>query len=398
MTYPTNGGQRQFPSLRTYPVNLFGLLLEVHSLAFQEQDTVVAACATSALWSCFQGTGKLFQHVIPSPVEITSWAGDHMPENLLAASARRFPNAGLTCTQMAHAIRRVGLEPFVVGTNTRYSLNGVMYAYLRGKIPSILACNLISNLGTPQSSVLGGHAIALTGFSLANPLPLGWGPTGFILRSSRIEKIYGHDDQVGPFARMVWDTVQIPNFGANAHSNLVVNQIDTLKTSWRGNICAEPMYVLLPLYHKIRVPFSVIHDAILSLDALLESMRVHLPNQTRGEWDIYLTTASDYKLSVRTDYLGLKVDIKPSLLVDLPRFLWRVTLRTDEQIQLDFLFDATGVAQHDLLVHVVSTGCAYAQMLGAIAVHMDQIKPPILVQTKVVLKRFLVSPVQSTVE
>ena len=31
----------------------------------------MAACATSALWSLFQKTAKIFQHSIPSPVEIT---------------------------------------------------------------------------------------------------------------------------------------------------------------------------------------------------------------------------------------------------------------------------------------------------------------------------------------
>ncbi|MDO8457708.1 MAG: hypothetical protein Q7T07_12470 [Burkholderiaceae bacterium] len=389
-TYPTDDGRRQFPSLRTYPVNLFGLQLEVHSLAFQEQDTVVAACATSALWSCFQGTGKLFQHVIPPPVEITNWAGDHMPENLLTASARAFPNAGLTGTQMAHAVRRVGLEPFVVGANSRYSLNGVMYAYLRGKIPSILACKLISGLGTPEFSVMGGHAIALTGFSLGDSLASGFGPTGFMLRSTRIDKIYGHDDQVGPFARMVWDKVQINSPASTDQPQLAPQQVEFLKTSWQGSVHANAEFVLLPLYHKIRVPFSVIHDAMLSLDAVLEISRSSLPTQARAEWDIYLTTANDYKTSVRADYSGFEFDIKPSLLVDLPRFVWRVTVRTEEQLQLDFLFDATGIAQHDLLVHVVSTGGAYAQMLGAIAPYVEQIPA---MQAKAVLKRFLVSQI-----
>tara|TARA_A100000171_G_scaffold8703_1_gene6472 strand:+ start:5155 stop:6141 length:987 start_codon:yes stop_codon:yes gene_type:complete len=188
VTYPSDGGRRQFPSLRTYSVSLFGLNLAVTSLAYQEQDTVVAACATSALWSCFQGTGKLFQHMIPPPVEITNWAGDHMPENLLAASARAFPNAGLTGTQMAHAVRRVGLEPFVVGANTRYGLNSVMYAYLQGKIPSILAARLFENVGTPNCKEMGGHAIALTGFSLGDPVATGFGPTGFLLRANRINE------------------------------------------------------------------------------------------------------------------------------------------------------------------------------------------------------------------
>jgi len=70
LTYPEEG-RRHFPITRTYEANLFGLRLSVESLAFQEQDNVAAACAPCALWSAFYGTGKQFQHPIPSPVAIT---------------------------------------------------------------------------------------------------------------------------------------------------------------------------------------------------------------------------------------------------------------------------------------------------------------------------------------
>jgi len=49
-TYPT-AGARNYPVIRKYSANLFGIELEVSTLAYQEQDTVAAACATSALWS-----------------------------------------------------------------------------------------------------------------------------------------------------------------------------------------------------------------------------------------------------------------------------------------------------------------------------------------------------------
>lgn len=87
-TYDDDDGRRWFPILRRYSANLFGIRLSVESLAYQEQDTVVAACATSALWSCLQGTGKLYQHAIPTPVEITRAATFQVPENLPANSAR----------------------------------------------------------------------------------------------------------------------------------------------------------------------------------------------------------------------------------------------------------------------------------------------------------------------
>lgn len=408
-TYSSDNGRRHFPSLRIYPVNLFGIELEVESLAYQEQDTVVAACATSALWSCFQGTGKLFQHMIPPPVEITGWAGSHMPENLLAASSRAFPNNGLTATQMAHAVRRVGLEPLVLGTNTRYGLNGAVYAYLRGKIPSILAAELVKDAESPQSSIMGGHAIALTGFSLGDEHVTGYGESGFLLRAARIDKIYGHDDQVGPFARMVWEKIEIPVpseelVGSSSHEAPDVEQVDQpgpkfdsfefLRTSWAGSVHAVPKFVLLPLYHKIRIPFSLVHEEMLRLDALIENLRQKaMPTVPRAEWDIYLTTSGDFKASARVDYAAIGIPVTPSLIVDLPRFVWRVTVRTSERFQLDFLFDATGIAQHGLLVHVVSADAEYAQMLGALAPFCQASPESFSVQVRSVLERFLASPI-----
>ncbi|MFC5694846.1 hypothetical protein ACFPU0_04645 [Pseudomonas sp. GCM10022186] len=361
-TYPSDNGRRFFPSLRTYEVHLFGLRLEVQSLAYQEQDTVVAACATSALWSCFQGTGKLFQHSIPPPVEITNWAGEHMPENIVVASARAFPNAGLTASQMAYAVRRVGLEPVVVGTKDRHGLNGVAYAFLRGRIPCVLVCSLkVWKDGGFES--IGQHAVAVTGFSLPDTPPQSHVDTGFQLRSGRIDKLYGHDDQVGPFARMSWPTAADAALGLPSEEGI-------LKTSWQNNVYADIGFVLLPLYHKIRIPYSEIHDAMLELDRIAEGVRVRLmPQVSRAEWDIYLTTASDYKTSVREDYLSWGIDPRESLYKELPRFLWRVTVRVDDQVQLEFLFDATGIANHDLLVHAVrTTGSGYALILSGVAV------------------------------
>ena len=47
-TYPESNN-RKYPVLQTYEVGLYGHSLSVTSLAFQEQDRVVAACATSAI-------------------------------------------------------------------------------------------------------------------------------------------------------------------------------------------------------------------------------------------------------------------------------------------------------------------------------------------------------------
>lgn len=340
-TYPDDNGRRTFPILRGYSANLFGIQLKIDSLAYQEQDTVVAACATSALWSCFQGTGKLFQHSIPSPVEITKAATAHVPENLPQNSARAFPNSGLTPSQMALAVKQVGLEPYVIGTPGPYLLNSTLYAYLRCRIPSILVFKLIDRVDGNDNE-LGRHAVAITGFSLGTDSPVPFHEYGFLLRASRIDKIYVHDDQVGPFARM----------------KNILGDPPHLATSFQGTgeVKAIPQALLLPLYNKIRIPFEVIHDAIMDVDNLIEIIRKEFfPKLQRPEWDIYLTTINDLKKDVFNSMraeLGSKAE--DHLVANLPRFLWRATARCGTDHHLDLLFDATGIAQQKLLVHVIA--------------------------------------------
>ncbi|NBQ68292.1 MAG: hypothetical protein EBU46_05445 [Nitrosomonadaceae bacterium] len=358
-TYSSDNGRREFPILREFAVNLFGLNLKINSLAYQEQDTVVAACATSALWSCFQGSGKLFQHSIPSPVEITKAATRHVPENLPANSARALPNAGLTATQMAIAVRDVGLEPYIIGTPNSYVLNSTLYAYLRCRIPSILTFKLVEVLDE-NNRIMGLHAVTVTGFSVGRNTPEPFSNGCFLLHSSRIDKLYAHDDQVGPFARMVWTQSK--------------NSESYLETSWSGNgiVEAHPIFLMIPLYHKIRIPFEIIHDAIYLVDMILESGRQKLyPSLQRPEWDIYLTTVSEFK----SDFLHsmrpiLGAQVEKTLTAALPRFLWRVTARCGEEYHLDLLFDATGIAQQKLLVHAIEVKPEIPTLISMFASHV----------------------------
>ena len=107
-TYPSQN-RRCFPTIRTHNVHLFGIPLKIETVAFQEQDKVVAACATSALWSIFQCTAKLFEHSIPSPVDITRTAARGP-----SRGNRALPNAGLQYPEIAEAISVLGLEPYIL--------------------------------------------------------------------------------------------------------------------------------------------------------------------------------------------------------------------------------------------------------------------------------------------
>lgn len=360
-TYPRGADGRAFPITRRYEANLFGVPLAVDTLAFQEQDSVVAACATSALWSVFQGTGKLFQHPIPSPVEITKAATILAP-----LDTRTLPDThGLTIEQMAHAIRSVSLEPFPVRVNSEYVLKSTLYAYLRGRVPLLMGVKLARKVrpsvvqltdAVVTHAPIGGHAVAVTGYNLGLPTAAPYGDTGFLLRAARIDKIYAHDDQVGPFARMAFDGERV--WLHDQYSEY------SLSTSWGSSngdneYRAVPDVVLVPLYHKIRIPFERVHDTIVPFDAFIEDLRQSFDQQDasllpqRVEWDIYLTTINDLKQSLRlSDALASEYRLQV-LLENMPRFLWRATARAGEQIVLDLLFDTTDIEQGSFFMRAI---------------------------------------------
>jgi hypothetical protein len=362
--YPSDGGRRNFPILRPYKANLFGLSLQIDSLAFQEQDMVVAACATSALWSVFHGTGMLFQHPIPSPVKITKAATDNFP-----IEDRAIPSHGLNYAQMANVIRSVGLEAIIVDVSKHYILKSTLYAYLKGSIPLIMGINLYDVTGK-KVGFMGKHAVAITGYNLglseAEPFP----NTGFLLRASRIDKIYVHDDQVGPFARMKFDGKKV-----------VLDQgkeASTISTSWRGDngkgavgsARAVAECVLIPIYHKLRITFETIHDSVLFFDLFFEQLREKgfLPSLAqRLEWEIYLTTINELKKDLFNSKALNGSYRKNTLTENMPRFIWRATAHNQDSPVLDLLFDATDIEQGNFFLRAIEHDLLIAMILRIVA-------------------------------
>ncbi|MBI5368791.1 MAG: hypothetical protein HZA54_17275 [Planctomycetes bacterium] len=344
-TYEDDHQRRHFPITRPYDVHLYGIDLRVETLAFQEQDRAAAACATSALWTVFQGTGKLFHHRIPSPVEITRIAATQSPiEN------RALPSEGLTVSQMAHPITAVGLEPYVVSAGKPEILRSTLYAYLRGQIPVLLAVNLMDFSDPKAPKPIDRHAVAVTGYSLGAAAPACFAGTDLRLTADRIDKFYAHDDQVGPFARMEFPPSSEAAKGAYLGTSL------RGRTGQAGTVRAIPEHLVIPLYHKIRLPFEVAREAVRAFDCFFEELRapniLEIPEPL--EWDVYLTTVVDFKREV----LGPRSQVAPSIRAELlarsmPRFMWRATGKAGDRFVLDLLFDATDLQQGKFFVTAV---------------------------------------------
>jgi hypothetical protein len=368
-TYGSEEGRRHYPVLREYTAHLFGLPLAIHTLAFQEQDQDVAACATSALWSVFQGTAKLFQHDLPTPLEITQAATISEP-----SQSRNIPAVGgLPPTQIARAIRSVGLEPLFVSPRNDAVLKSTVYAYLCGNIPMILGAALFDGPAGKDQMFRGKHAVAVTGFSLGLDAAVPESETGFLLKASRIDKIYVHDDQVGPFARMAFDGV-VERFLLRAGAAPLPNW--SLSTSWRRSdgslgMRAVPDMLMVPLYHKIRIPYELIENVIRRFDAILTEELGAPVLADRLVWDIRLCTGSDLKHSVRTNNQLNQESLTRFLAEPLPRFVWRAAASNSKGDILEAIFDATDIGQGKLLLQVLEYNQSFCGSIRAVAKNPD---------------------------
>ena len=257
---------------------------------------------------------------------------------------------------MAQSIRSVSLEPRLVNVeNEEHVLKGNIYAYLKGRIPPLLTVRL-EDRGVSPHRVMGTHAVAATGFGLGLPAPSPLDATGLLLRATRIDKVYVHDDQVGPFSRMVF-------------------QSGKLSTSWRspksgkiGDVVAVPLELLLPEHNKIRIPFDVVHEAVTSFDRFVERLRsqdlLHFEN--RLEWDIYLLVGSDLKAELLGDRTVSMDQRRKFLFEPMPRFVWRAAATCGDDRVLDLLFDATDVPQGKFFLHAIEYNSLLSTVLRVV--------------------------------
>ncbi|HLP59943.1 MAG TPA: hypothetical protein VK186_13970 [Candidatus Deferrimicrobium sp.] len=334
-----SGDKRIFPIIRDYEVNLCGIMLSVESLAFQEQDSVVSACATSALWSAFQVTAKIFQHKSLSPVEITKSAAEHF-----ALEERSFPNKGLTISQMMHAVKELDMEPLRVDVNhNEYVLKSSIYAYLTYGIPIILVIDLYDTNAEEESTYEGRHAVVITGYRVKNNIGQSYPNDTLGLVSSNISRIFVHDDQIGPFAKMKMDGEKI-----RIKSGDETIETIALKTEWKYR--AVPIIILVPLYHKIRIPFENVLDIIVIFNSIIDDSSENLGSELlpggKIEWDIFLTSVNDLKKEVLSKS-GNEGNFKEILKKNMPRFIWRAKAMDKGKLFMDLLFDATDIEQGD---------------------------------------------------
>lgn len=360
-TYPERKptGQRHYNALEPQTVHLLGLKFTVDSMPFQEQDSVVAACATTALWSALQTVGATYDRYRPTPAEITAEASEHP-----TVFGRNLPSSGLAVPQMIQAIVRYGFEAEVRAldkpsdymrtwraTRTSY-LAELAVAYGNAGLPVIVGH--ILRCSRKLCKWTGGfHAATVAGFSLKTPVTRP--------HHQRVNEFYAHDDQAGPF------------------SKLEIVDGTTLRTKFphKHTVQAEPTIAIIPTYPKIRITYeqaraesqrvtrwlSSLHDSLLDLES--ETVLEHAVDtyeRLRGSAEIREST---------------KRRILPN---PPPRFLWCTTWYSGQEAILEVLLDATDIRPSfycvAAIVYEAGLGQSLARDIADLASTADDFQSP----------------------
>lgn len=336
--------------LKNYNVSLFGIKLTVKSIAFQEQDKILSACATSSLWSFFHAHPNTNIPQLPSPSKITKNA--YPEENRY----REFPNSGLSTDMICRSLKRHDLEPHYfefprenLDTNIDL-LKELIYSYSSSGLPLILGVSVKQDKN-PETEALPRHAVTILDFSLkeGNKDYSSNNEPKFSLVSHHIDKLYVHDDRLGPFAKIEFkdDILEVK----------LAQNPDVTKIEVFSNEIYIPDTLIIGVNHKLRISYIEIRDTCEDLMFKLTSYLVdhnadkkYIDVLESFNWDIRIKNNNDLKESI----LKSDIDNKESyLLSSWPKYIWSAKASLDNIDIIEFLFDATDIGRGSLFLEML---------------------------------------------
>ncbi|WP_417538195.1 hypothetical protein [Marinomonas sp.] len=326
---------------RKYKISLFGIPLELDTVAFQEQDKVVSACATTAIWTALQALDKMDSRQVPSCSEITLSAINHVND-----SSNSFPNLGLSNKQILRALDIYGFKNHKINIDAKDSdgkatFISIVQSYIRSDLPIIMGTE-VYDIEEDKVIKRDGHAVTILGFDDSNA-------------------IYVHDDRVGPFAKAtLYDVALLPQ-------SIKFDGEDLNGATWcvalrnknsNGDWVAEsqilvPDSLVIPSYKKVRVASDAVENTCKALIEEYEEYYKHYEVVPPAiTYDLSLQSLADIKNRIIKD--RRVINKREILLSSAARFMWVAVFRDnqDKEPLFELLFDSTDIPQGNCY-----TGC-----------------------------------------
>lgn len=360
-----------------YDISLFGIPLKIKTIAFQEQDKVLSACATTALWTFFHAHDSLSNMMLPSSSTITK--NSYPVQN---GYSREFPNMGLSTEMICRGLRSCHLVPeyFEIYKNKTVDIKQMkelIYAYSSSDIPLILGVNVFNKNGIEQ----GLHAITIVGYSISEVKKY------TELYSDNVESLYVHDDRYGPYLKLIFkeDKFEViiedkkkQNYNSISSEEKqdiltkLMNKIATinpftcqnenkLKTTHFSEETYVPDTLILGLYHKIRIPFNSIKTTCTLLNKNMIDMMKRIKDEDVSyeikllesiTWDISLTKNSSLKSKIINSSSPIWFKTQ-ALTQSWPKYIWSAKILIDNKCEFELLFDATDIEQSKVFIGFV---------------------------------------------
>lgn len=366
---------------REYTVDLFGIKLTVNSIAFQEQDKIISACATTSIWSALHAISWKNVRDIPSRIEITTNAINHINE-----SSNSFPSKELSNKQILRAVdsEKLKHQAIKVSGISKDTFFKIVKIHINSGLPLILGVNVFNVLNNSSLKEKAGHAVTILGYK----------------ESSTDPAIYIHDDRLGPYSRASFKSLSsFENNGSLINEWGLVLQEKDDQGYW-----VEPHEILIPdslitlQYPKVRLPYNYAENTchLIQLiyngfmEVVAKGNKADDPDNTfKLTYDVQLKEISE----IRGDFLGYKFNvskrnINPNLSLKFlkesradflarsyARFQWVASFKINDSDAFKLLFDATDIPQGNAVSAVMHEDMYYSDAFFKVINKIIKIEP-----------------------
>jgi len=139
-------------------------------------------------------------------------------------------------------------------------------------------------------------------------------------------------------------------------------------------VIADPILILVPVNHEIRIPLEVILATIGRLDTWLKNIKKQNPNTLPDDfkwvnnivWDVYLTSLNSFRQETRERTFQDSNERVQILTKPMPRFIWRARMLLVKAQVIDLILDTTGIEQGNLLLQAITYSPEGEQIKSAV--------------------------------
>lgn len=346
---------------RRYQVHVAGLPLEVEGLAWQQQDTGVAACATIAIWTMLHSSAFDDYHAIPTTADITKCA--HKTASL---GRRIFPAAkGLSIFQICEAIKECGFAPGVLDGDIQLPSGSRAFSPERfaASVASFIRSGypvLLTGMARFPDGSMNGHAICAVGYRTSNTIIRADQSVG--LQDSGVKFFYIHDDNLGPNVRF--------QMSADAQGNAILLPSPPALAGgndlFAGYGPFVPGSIVVAVHNELRTDPDFLHRSGLGLAENFNNVLRHFNLPAGVSFSTRFVRLSDYfghELKFLDRRPQLYAAVRAKLYEEVsPMSLHLGVIRVvhGPHLMLDVLVDTTD-SQHSTFAHI-----AFNQLSGGI--------------------------------